>query len=133
MYCYPKCRQKRWSSVPQWTINRRMSAGVKSSLGDGKNGRLWETLVGYTVADLMAHLERQFLPGMSWDNRSERTDARRVGKECVSTCCSRWSPTHQITTSTQSYSSHTTPPSFSISCFTRHLLSFSLLSFLSIS
>src|SRR3546814_9720873 len=48
-----------------------MSAGVKSSLGDGKNGRSWETLVGYTVADLMAHLERQFLPGMSWDNRGE--------------------------------------------------------------
>src|SRR3546814_14741028 len=48
-----------------------MSAGVKSSRGDGKNGRSWETLVGYTVADLMAHLERQFLPGMSWDNRGE--------------------------------------------------------------
>src|SRR3546814_20855607 len=71
IYCSPKCRQKRWSSDPQWTINRRMSAGVKSSLGDGKNGRSWETLVGYTVADLMAHLERQFLPGMSWDNRGE--------------------------------------------------------------
>src|SRR3546814_14693526 len=56
IYCSPKCRQKRWSSDPQWTINRRMSAGVKSSLGDGKNGRSWETLVGYTVADLMAHL-----------------------------------------------------------------------------
>src|SRR3546814_3330220 len=41
------------------------------SLGDGKNGRSWEILVGYTVADLMAHLERQFLPGMSWDNRGE--------------------------------------------------------------
>src|SRR3546814_20323940 len=47
IYCSPKCRQKRWSSDPQWTINRRMSAGVKSSLGDGKNGRSWETLVGY--------------------------------------------------------------------------------------
>src|SRR3546814_16235163 len=48
-----------------------MSAGVKSSLGDGKNGRSWETLVGYTVDDLMAHIERQFLPGMSWDYRGE--------------------------------------------------------------
>src|SRR3546814_5744253 len=37
----------------------------------GKNGRSWETLGGYTVADLMAHLERQFLPGMSWDNRGQ--------------------------------------------------------------
>src|SRR3546814_10048475 len=71
IYCSTKCRHKRWSSDPQWTINRRMSAEVKSSLGDGKNGRSWETLVGYTVADLMAHLEGQFLPGMSWDNRGE--------------------------------------------------------------
>src|SRR3546814_20355662 len=23
-----------------------------------------------------------------------RSEARRVGKECVSTCCSRWSPSH---------------------------------------
>src|SRR3546814_15359847 len=71
IYCSPKCRQKRWSFDPQWTINRRMSAGVKSSLGDGKNGRSWETLVGSTVADLMAHLEHQFLPGLRWDNRGE--------------------------------------------------------------
>src|SRR3546814_18522956 len=88
MYCSPKGRQKRWSSDPQWTINRRMSAGVRSSLGDGKNGRSWKTLVGYTVANLMAHLGRQFLPVMSWDNRSVE---RRVGNACVSTCRARWS------------------------------------------
>src|SRR3546814_11447874 len=73
-------RQKRWSSDPQWTINRRMSAGVKSSLGDGKNGRSWETLVGYTVADLIAHLERQFFPGMSWANRGEWHIAHKNGE-----------------------------------------------------
>lgn len=48
-----------------------MSAGIKNSLRDGKNGRSWERLVGYTVTDLMRHLERQFLSGMSWDNRGE--------------------------------------------------------------
>src|SRR3546814_3120488 len=32
----------------------------------------------------------------SWLNRydSERSEERRVGKECVSTCRSRWSPYH---------------------------------------
>src|SRR3546814_13575906 len=30
-----------------------------------------------------------------WANiRSKRSDERRVGKECVSTCRSRWSPCH---------------------------------------
>lgn len=33
-----------------------------------KNGRPWERLVGYTVKQLMKHLEKQFLPGMTWDN-----------------------------------------------------------------
>lgn len=28
----------------------------------------WEKLVGYTVEDLMAHLEKQFVDGMSWRN-----------------------------------------------------------------
>src|SRR3546814_12466913 len=27
-------------------------------------------------------------------NKSERSEERRVGKECVSTCRSRWEPTH---------------------------------------
>jgi hypothetical protein len=46
-----------------------MSRAVWGSLKDGKNGRSWEELVGYTTADLMRHLERQFLPGMTWENR----------------------------------------------------------------
>ena len=56
---------------PSFAIRERMSAGIKNSLRDGKNGRSWERLVGYTVTDLMRHLERQFLSGMSWDNRGE--------------------------------------------------------------
>src|SRR3546814_20623572 len=28
------------------------------------------------------------------DHRAERSEERRVGKECVSTCRSRWSPYH---------------------------------------
>src|SRR3546814_8991981 len=31
--------------------------------------------------------------GMEWDEE-ERSEERRVGKECVSTCRSRWSPYH---------------------------------------
>ena len=32
--------------------------------------------------------------GVSVDYRSPRSEERRVGKECVSTCRSRWSPYH---------------------------------------
>lgn len=29
---------------------------------------MWESLVGYTVTDLMTHLEKQFRFGMTWEN-----------------------------------------------------------------
>lgn len=56
---------------PRYAINFRFRAAVRRVLNGGKRGRKWEALVGYTLADLMAHLERQFLPGMSWENRGE--------------------------------------------------------------
>ncbi len=33
-----------------------------------KNGQHWEDLVGYPLADLMKHLEKQFANGMTWEN-----------------------------------------------------------------
>jgi hypothetical protein len=42
--------------------------GICRSLKGNKNGRHWETLVGYTLKELMVHLEKQFQPGMTWDN-----------------------------------------------------------------
>lgn len=69
---YQSARNKvRRAEIPSVAIRERMSAGIKNSLRDGKNGRSWEALAGYTVADLMRHLERQFLPGMTWGNRGD--------------------------------------------------------------
>jgi len=51
-------------------IDSAVSRGIRTSLNDNgtKGGRRWETLVGYTIAELMGHLERQFQPGMTWGN-----------------------------------------------------------------
>lgn len=69
---YQKARNKRRRTEnPAVAIRERMSAGVRNSLRDGKGGRSWEALAGYTVTELMTHLERQFLPGMTWGNRGE--------------------------------------------------------------
>src|SRR3546814_5832744 len=35
-----------------------------------------------------------FVATEGWAERSDRSEERRVGKECVSTCRSRWSPQH---------------------------------------
>jgi len=49
----------------------RMATGIGLALKGNKQGRKWESLVGYKLSDLTKHLERNFLPGMTWDNRAE--------------------------------------------------------------
>lgn len=63
-------RAVRQQSDKAFSLNKRMSSGVLHSLSTKKGGRRWEALVGYTLADLMPHLERQFLKGMTWENRT---------------------------------------------------------------
>src|SRR3546814_7889541 len=57
--------------VAKYTINPAIAHGIAAHVGSVEPGKL---------ADLVV-----------WKPRSEE---RRVGKECVSTCRSRWSPYH---------------------------------------
>jgi hypothetical protein len=45
-----------------------MSNGIGVSLKTGKGGETWLSLVPYSLDILAAHIERQFLVGMSWHN-----------------------------------------------------------------
>ena len=58
-------------STPKGRLNSRISSLMNSSLKSGKQGSRWEVLAGYTVNDLKKHLEKHFLPGMSWGNISQ--------------------------------------------------------------
>lgn len=49
-------------------LSASLSCGIRSSLVNGKSGRHWEFLVGYTLENLVKHLELQFVDGMSWGN-----------------------------------------------------------------
>jgi hypothetical protein len=53
---------------PQFRLNSNMSSAMCRSLHGNKANRHWEDLVGYMLLDLKNHLEKQFLPGMTWDN-----------------------------------------------------------------
>lgn len=56
-------------STPQGKLNHSVGVGIWISLKQGtKAGRGWESLTGYSILDLMQHIERLFTPGMSWDN-----------------------------------------------------------------
>ena len=52
---------------PKFRINASISSMIRRSLKN-KKYRHWETLVGFTINDLMMHLKKQFKDGMTWDN-----------------------------------------------------------------
>lgn len=56
---------------PSSRIHGRISNQIYFVLRRGKGCRSAFELIGYTAAELKSHLERQFLPGMSWENMSE--------------------------------------------------------------
>jgi hypothetical protein len=49
-------------------LHESIGLQVWFALKGRKNGKSWQSLVGYTTAELVRHLERQFLPGMTWEN-----------------------------------------------------------------
>lgn len=53
---------------PRGHLNVRFGNAVRDAIRGKKSGRRWETIVGYTLCDLMTHLERQFVKGMGWHN-----------------------------------------------------------------
>lgn len=55
----------------RFRLNNKMAGSIGMSLKGKKAGRSWEKLVGYTLDDLIKHLEKRFLPGMTWENRGK--------------------------------------------------------------
>lgn len=61
----------RRASDPSWRISAHMKTMMHRGLSGGKQGQSWREFVPYTLQELMDHIERQFLPGMTWENRTE--------------------------------------------------------------
>lgn len=66
---YNKYRKEQYSNDPKYILTNRIRTRIYESLKGNKGGRHWESLVGYTLEDLKRHLEKQFKPGMSWNNQ----------------------------------------------------------------
>jgi hypothetical protein len=71
-------QRKRYREDPAWRVSAHMRVLMHRALRSRKQGRSWRDLVPYSLSELMAHLERQFLPGMTWEN------------------CGRWHIDHKI-------------------------------------
>jgi hypothetical protein len=59
---------RKYIQRPEIKIHSNISRSIRSAMKLRKEGRKWESIVGYTVSDLMNHLESKFVEGMSWDN-----------------------------------------------------------------
>ena len=60
-------KQRRKTDI-KFRLNCNISSRISDALNREKAGRKWQTLVGYTLEDLINHLEKQFDNKMSWNN-----------------------------------------------------------------
>ena len=51
-------------------FKRNFSHRIREALKGNKDGKHWENIVGYSISELRNHIEKQFEPGMTWDNWS---------------------------------------------------------------
>lgn len=56
---------------PEKLVSDRIRSGLLKALGNKKHGRASLEIIGCTREELVAHIERQFLPGMTWANHGE--------------------------------------------------------------
>ena len=61
-----KARVKR-KTDPKYVIRDRTRTRINHALREGKGGKRWQDLLGYTVADLKKHLQKHFTAGMTWE------------------------------------------------------------------
>ena len=66
-----KYMNNRYHSNIQVKLSMCISSSINYSLQHNKHGNHWEELVGYTISDLICHLQSLFQPGMTWDNYGE--------------------------------------------------------------
>ena len=68
---YRKAEQNRKPNLIR-KLNKRMSRLIRYYLKEGKGGKTIDSVLGYTIYDLRAHLEKLFKPGMTWENMEKR-------------------------------------------------------------
>ena len=61
---------KKGSKMSLEAINKIKAARIRQALLHNRKSASTEELIGCTIPELRAHLEKQFLPGMSWDNHA---------------------------------------------------------------
>lgn len=74
-YKYRKGRNKyirnKYKTDPKYNLNEKISLLIRLSLKGNKNGKRWESIVGYNLNDLIKHLKKTMPEGYSWQDYLE--------------------------------------------------------------
>ncbi|ABF71347.1 p100 [Rhizobium phage 16-3] len=60
--------QAKRNKDPMIRAHNAMSRAIRATLASGKGGRRTFEILGYSFQEFKAHIEKQFQPGMSWEN-----------------------------------------------------------------
>lgn len=63
---YNEYEKNKYKTDLKFNLNSRMSRAIRSSLKNSKDGRSWESLVNYTLKDLIKYLQKTIPEGYSW-------------------------------------------------------------------
>jgi len=64
-------KNKKHKTDLKFNLNHRISSAIRKSLKGNKAGKHWESLVGYTVKDLINHLKTTLPPHYTWQDYLE--------------------------------------------------------------
>jgi hypothetical protein len=64
-------KRKRYNEDPKNAVYHRMKRSIHKHLRNNTASRNWSKHLGYTMQELHAHIERQFIAGMSWHNMGQ--------------------------------------------------------------
>lgn len=64
-----ECEARRYRENPQTRIKASMGSQLRNALINGRATSKFEASIGCTAQQLIAHLEKLFVDGMSWENR----------------------------------------------------------------
>ena len=62
---------KEWKSFVRYAVYQRLKRGVQRGMKDKAANSNWPDYLGYSVDELIDHIESQFTDGMGWHNMSE--------------------------------------------------------------
>ena len=64
-------RKEKYKRDLKFNLNHKIRNAIRKSLKGNKAGKHWETLVGYSVNDLMEHLKKTLSKGYCWQDYME--------------------------------------------------------------